>query len=296
MKGVLKMSVFRIEKTRDFTVMSNHHLRNKNMSLRAKGLLSLMLSLPEDWDYTLNGLAKISTEGVDAIRTVIRELENLGYLERRRTRNEKGHLKAAEYIIYERPVFKTDKQLPKQPTYDSPISDNPTLDSPTSERTAQLNTNKSNTNKSNTKELNTDFIKYPSIKNRESNNQRWIDRYNLNKETVMENIDYEYLCLHHDKGVIDNIVNVMTEVLTVDRDCYKIEGEVYPSIIVKERFREVDYSRIESFLLNFENYTGKIHNMKQYLITSLFNTPSTSAAQMNNAVAYDIYGYDGGSV
>ena len=121
----------------------------------------------------------------------------------------------------------------KQPTYDSPISDNPTLDSPTSERTAQLNTNKSNT-----KELNTDFIKYPSIKNRESNNQRWIDRYNLNKETVMENIDYEYLCLHHDKGVIDNIVNVMTEVLTVDRDCYKIEGEVYPSIIVKERFSE----------------------------------------------------------
>lgn len=107
MKGVLKMSVFRIEKTRDFTVMSNHHLRNKNMSLRAKGLLSLMLSLPDTWDYTLNGLAKISTEGVDAIRTVIRELENLGYLERRRTRNEKGHLKAAEYIIYERPVFKT---------------------------------------------------------------------------------------------------------------------------------------------------------------------------------------------
>ena len=290
------MPVFRVEKSRDFTVMSNHHLRNRNMSLRAKGLLSLMLSLPEDWDYTLKGLASISMEGVDAIRTVIRELEALGYLERRRKRNEKGQLKDAEYIIHERPIENMNqKQEPQQaiftqPTPHEPISENPMLDKPVSDGTTQLNTNISNT-----KELNTEVSKYPSINNANSrerfsklNAKRWMDRYNENKELVKENIDFEYLCLYHDRGVVKNIVNIMAEVLTVDREVYMIEGEVYPGILVQERFKEVDHGIIDAFLLNFEKHTGKIHNMKSYLITSLFNTPSTSAAQMSNAVAYDM--------
>ena len=69
------MAVFRIERTRDYTVMSNHHLRNGKLSLKAKGLLSMMLSLPEDWNYTTRGLAKICKEGVDAIGGALRELE-----------------------------------------------------------------------------------------------------------------------------------------------------------------------------------------------------------------------------
>ena len=125
------MPIFRVEKTRDFTVMSNHHLRNRNMSLRAKGLLSLMLSLPEEWDYTLKGLARISMEGVDAIRTVIRELEEQGYLERHRKRNEKGHLKDIEYIIHERHVVnehESERPIFDAPTPDAPVWENPTLD------------------------------------------------------------------------------------------------------------------------------------------------------------------------
>ena len=118
------MAVFRIEKTRDFTVMSNHHLRNKNLSLRAKGLLSVMLSLPEEWDYTLKGLAHISKEGVDAIRSAIKELEKFGYIERHRKRNKKGQLKTSEYIIHELPI------LP-EPKHTEPILENPTLDNPT---------------------------------------------------------------------------------------------------------------------------------------------------------------------
>ena len=286
------MPVFRVEKSRDFTVMSNHHLRNRNMSLRAKGLLSLMLSLPEDWDYTLKGLASISMEGVDAIRTVIRELEALGYLERRRKRNEKGQLKDAEYIIHERPIENMNqKQEPQQPMFTQPtphepISENPVLDKPVSEGTTQLNTNISNT-----KELNTDVSKYPSINNGQNNkfnSKRWMERYNENKSLVKDSIDYEYLCLYHDKGIVKNIVNIMAEVLTVDREVYTIEGEVYPGVLVQERFKEVDYRTIDAFLLNFERHTSKIHNMKSYLITSLFNTPSTSAAQLNNTVAYDM--------
>lgn len=286
------MPVFRVEKTRDFTVMCNHHLRNRNMSLRAKGLLSLMLSLPEEWDYTLKGLASISMEGVDAIRTVIRELEELGYLERHRKRNEKGQLKDIEYIIHERPVVNEhefEQLIFETPALDAPIWENPTLDTPISEQTIQLNTNISNT-----KELNTDDIKYPSINNKQGETKSvnagegWIERYSKNKAVVMQNIDYDYLCLYHNKGIINNIVNIMAEVLTVDRDKYVIEGEIYPGVIVQERFKEVDYETIESFLINFERQNSKIHNMKAYLITSLFNIPSTSAAQLNNIVAYDM--------
>lgn len=96
------MAVFRIEKTRDYTVMSNHHLKNKNLTLKAKGLLSVMLSLPETWDYTLKGLAIINREGVDAIREAVRELEKAGYIVRTRVRNAKGRLTGTEYVIYHR--------------------------------------------------------------------------------------------------------------------------------------------------------------------------------------------------
>lgn len=95
------MAVFRIEKTRDYTVMANHHLRNTKLSLKAKGLLSLMLSLPEDWDYTTKGLAKICKDGVDSICSTVNELEEHGYVIRERIRNAKGQLTDIQYTILE---------------------------------------------------------------------------------------------------------------------------------------------------------------------------------------------------
>ena len=112
------MAVFRIEKTRDYTVMSNHHLRNRGLSLKAKGLLSLMLSLPEDWDYTTTGLADICKDGVDSISAGIRELEEQGYLRRQRLRNANGQLGAIEYTIMEQPI-------PPNPMQEEPVRDNP---------------------------------------------------------------------------------------------------------------------------------------------------------------------------
>lgn len=86
------MAVFRVKKTRDYTVMANHHLRNKALSLKAKGLLSLMLSLPDDWDYTLKGLARICRDGVDSIAAAVNELEEAGYIVRKRVRDDKGRV------------------------------------------------------------------------------------------------------------------------------------------------------------------------------------------------------------
>lgn len=97
------MPVFRVERTKNFTVMSNHHLRDKTISLKAKGLLSQMLSLPDDWDYTLRGLAVINKESIDAVRTAVHELEAAGYVVRSRIRDERGQLRGCEYFVYEYP-------------------------------------------------------------------------------------------------------------------------------------------------------------------------------------------------
>ena len=101
------MAVFRVEKNRGYTVMSNHHLRNKALSLKAKGLLSQMLSLPEDWDYTLKGLSLINRESIDAIRTAVWELEKAGYIRREQGRDPKGKMADMVYTIYEQPVLET---------------------------------------------------------------------------------------------------------------------------------------------------------------------------------------------
>lgn len=124
------MAVFRVEKTRDFTVMANHHLKNRTLTLKAKGLLSLMLSLPEDWDYTLKGLSLISVESIDAIREAVRELERAGYIVRSRERNEKGQLKGADYVIYEQPHLPHSPPESEKPTLENPMVDNPMQESP----------------------------------------------------------------------------------------------------------------------------------------------------------------------
>lgn len=152
------MAVFRVEKTKDFTVMSNHHLRNTELSLKAKGLLSLMLSLPEDWDYTTKGLAHICRDGVDSITTALKELERHGYLTRQRLRNENGQLGDIEYTIHEKPVTGVKQGVsPKRenPRQVNPRQAKPEQAEPEQENPAQLNTNRSNTNSEKTYPPNT---------------------------------------------------------------------------------------------------------------------------------------------
>ena len=154
MKGVdEKMSVFRVEKNKGYTVMSNHHLRNKDLALKAKGLLSQMLSLPEDWDFTLKGLSLINREQIDAIRAAVRELEQAGYIVRSRERDSQGRLRGADYIIYEQP-----QPVPDLPTLENPTLDNPTQENPTQEKPTQLNKDRSSKEKSITDGSNTDSI------------------------------------------------------------------------------------------------------------------------------------------
>lgn len=133
------MSVVRVHKNANFTIMSNHHFKEKKMSLKAKGLLSLMLSLPEDWNYSISGLVTLSKDGKDSVMSALGELETFGYLERTRMINSKGQFSGIEYNIYEEPQT-------KNPVEDNPILDNPILGYTNAENPLQLNTNKLNTN------------------------------------------------------------------------------------------------------------------------------------------------------
>lgn len=141
------MAVFRVEKNANYTTMSNYHLRDKQLSLKAKGLLSFCLSLPDTWDYSIMGLAAVCKEGRDCIMSTLQELEELGYLRRERTRNADGTLAGADYVIYELP----------QPVSEKPDTENPTQDKPTLEKPAlgdplQISTNSTSTERNNNEE------------------------------------------------------------------------------------------------------------------------------------------------
>ena len=140
------MAVIRVEKNRNFTTMSNYHLRDKDLSLKAKGLLSQILSLPDDWDYSVRGLASICLEGKDCIVTTLKELEIKGYLVRKQLRDANGRLSGIEYIIYETPPEQcADSPCTEKPDTVKQDADRPNTAKPDGGNPPQLNTNKTKT-------------------------------------------------------------------------------------------------------------------------------------------------------
>ena len=301
------MAVFRVERNKGYTVMSNHHLRNKELSLKAKGLLSQMLSLPEDWDYTLAGLSLINREKIDAIREAVRELERAGYIVRSRERDEKGRLRGAEYVIYEQPQTPTlDLPTLENPTLDNPTQENPTLEKPTLENPTQLNkdiqrTDLPKTEKSNTDLSSTDSIPilspYPSPfggaaepqerKRTEAKSQSAVDVY---REIIMDNISYDILIQDRslDRDRLDEIVDLMLETVCTARKTIRIAGDDYPAELVKSKFMKLDSEHIRFVLDCMSENTTKIRNIKQYLRAVLFNAPSTIGNYYTSLVAHDM--------
>lgn len=153
------MAVFRVIKNENYTTMSNFHLRDSGLSLKAKGLLSQMLSLPENWDYTLSGLAAINKEGKDAIRSAVQELEQAGYIRRRQTHDETGNFAGNEYVIHEQPVFDAPEPGgggPEAPGDDQialPLSDYPTTENPLTENPSPENPTELNKDRSSKEEI-----------------------------------------------------------------------------------------------------------------------------------------------
>lgn len=261
------MAVFRIEKTRDYTVMSNHHLRNTDLSLKAKGLLSLMLSLPENWDYTMKGLARICKDGIDSISGGIRELEAHGYLIRERIRNENGQLGSIEYTILEQP--KPPAPIQGVPILENPIQAVPTLDTPMQGDPAQLNT-KGSSNQISKKDLSSTEASNPIQSNPPTptgarmgmDGMRAREAY---REVILENIGYEYLIEDPkmDREQLDEIAELIVDTVCSARKIIRIAGDDYPAEVVKSRFMKLDSSHVQYVMDCMKDNTTYVRNIKK---------------------------------
>ena len=283
------MAVFRIEKNKNYTVMANYHLRDISLSLKAKGLLSLMLSLPEGWDYTTKGLACICKDGVDSICSTVKELEKAGYVQRRRLRNELGHLTEIEYTILEKPVrtAASEESLPdssekastppkrEKPVLDDPVLDNPELAFPEQENPAQLNIQESITEKSIT-DLSSKDSFFPSTGALPVNKQTPLTDGRAEREKLREQIAYEIMVERYSREQLDELVEIMLEVAMNSSPTIRIGREAeYATAYVQDRFSRITSMHIERVCDGIRDNHTQVRNTKAYLLAALFNAVST---------------------
>lgn len=298
------MAVFRIEKNKNYTVMANYHLRDISLSLKAKGLLSLMLSLPEGWDYTTKGLACICKDGVDSICSTVKELEKAGYVQRRRLRNELGHLTEIEYTILEKPVRTASSEesaLPdssakagtppkrEKPVLDYPVLDNPELafpeqeepeqaipeqEEPEQENPAQLNIQESITEKLNT-DLSSKDSFFPSGALLE-NRQAPLTDGRTEREKIREQIDYDIMRERYSREQLDELVEIMLEVSMNRSPTIRIgRDSEYATAYVQDRLSRITAMHIERVCDGIQDNRTQVRNTKAYLLAALFNAVST---------------------
>jgi hypothetical protein len=285
------MAVCRVEKNKNYTTMSNYHLRDKSLSNKSRGLLSTMLSLPETWDYTTRGLAAICKDGVDGITAQLKELEQCGYLARHRIRDTNGRICDMEYIIYEQPH-------PPSPDTEKPDMDKPDMGKPCLESPAQINIDKRRTDESITELSNIHSIlsdrSRPSVlealeAKRKEAEMRDMDVY---REIIMENIGYEYLLedLPYEHDRLDEIVELLVETVCSTKKYIRVAGSDYPAEVVRSRLLKLNMEHIKFVFDCLKENTTKIRNIKQYLLTTLYNAPSTIDNYYSARVQHDLYG------
>ena len=295
------MAVFRVEKTRNYTVMSNYHLRDKSLSLKAKGLLSLMLSLPEEWDYTTKGLAYICKDGVDSIRTAVRELEGAGYIVRTRERHTDGTLGGIEYTILEQP---REPEAPKRenpvqaenagdaPKRAFPEQVKPVLGKPEQENPAQLNIQEQSK-----EELSTDSTKsFPSFpQERKTTQENELERRDGYQEQIMANVDYDYLVGYTevDRGRLDELVGLMLDTVCSTKPSIRVAGEELPAEVVRSRLLKLTGAHLLYVLERVRENTTDVRHVKQYLLTALYNAPLTMDNHYALMVGHDLNGGSG---
>ena len=336
------MSVFRVQKTRNFTVMSNHHLQDNSLSFKARGILSTMLSLPDDWDYTLAGLAKIAKDSVSAVKSGVAELEEAGYIKRAQGRAKNGQFSKNIYDVYEIPLIVDETEENTVESFDnitpaseqgednpgfeeplcdnyetgeiegeapSPLSDFPStaelsVEKPSTENRAQLNTNKQKTELQNTYIQNTRSID-PIYTNNEgmidridrskstSGIKRTVETYNRCKELIKQNISYgSFLQSRNESEMqeIDEIVAIMAEVVAFAENPIYINKDPIPADMVRARFLKVGYNEIDYVIFALHRNYTKIGNIRSYLISAVYNAPSTMNTYWGAEVRHDFGG------
>ena len=301
------MAIYRVERTRDYTVMSNYHLEDRELSLKAKGLLSMILSLPDEWNYTLRGLAAISKEGVDAIGSTVRELEKAGYIIRRQIRGANGRISDTEYTIYEQP----HKNLPDNPSdveaanLNEPHMDFPDVDKPAAKKPAELNTKQENTQRENTNRVNNDVSNTHSFsrsvkqaeqqdeKNKAAERTDGTTDIQTLRDKIKEQVGYAYIANAGKRQQLEELVELMLEVALTKSSVIKLGRDMeYPAAYVQERFAKIGQLHIEKMLAGIAENTTQVKNTRAYLLAALFNAPSTLdnhyAMQVTHDMAADV--------
>ena len=279
------MAVFRVPKIENFTMMSNHHLRNKKLSLKAVGLMSKILSLPDEWDYSLKGLAKLNTDGIDGVRSAVQELEDAGYIIRRQRRDKNGRMAQSEYLVFEIPEL--TKPASDSPSSEKPMPVKPATDVPTSGNPMQINTNQVITHQENTLLNNTPSINH-SGSGRRNDRTDWMNERERYKEIIEENIEYEIMKDRPDGDRLGEIVEIMLDAVCSTAPTIRINGEDMPQQVVKSRFLKLNSSHIEYVLEAMDNNISDVRNIRSYLITALYNSRLTLNSYWKSRVNHDM--------
>ena len=276
------MGVYRVNKNRSYTVMANFHLRDKNLSLKAVGLLSKMLSFNDGWKFSTRGLSAICKEGPDAILSALRELEKHGYLVRHRQRDSKGRLSCTIFDIYEQPQAVSPDM--ESPHMEKPDMDNPDMENPHGENPAQINTNQVITQKRNN-----------SLNNYQSINLDEMDRMDEREqyeELIRDNLELDILSQdsRFDTDRVNEMVEIMLDVICSTKPTIRINGEDMPQQVVKSRFLKLNSSHIEYVLHAMDECPSDIRNIRAYMLTTLYNASLTMDNYYSALVNHDLYG------
>lgn len=276
------MAVFRVEKNRNYTVMSNVHLRDRSLPLKAKGLLSLILSLPDGWDFTLKGLAKLSADGLDSTRSAIRALEKSGYIIRRQLYDGQGRFSKNEYTVFESPQ-------PVSPSSDIPSSGNPTTGNPATATPSAGSPMQLNTIRVNNQGSNTLLSNYPSINLDGMDEMEMRNEY---EELIRENLEIGILSQdsRYDRARVNEMVEIMLDAICSQAPTIRINGADIPREVVKSRFLKLDSSHIEYVLHAMDQCPSDIRNIRAYMLTTLYNAPVTMDNYYSALVNHDLYG------
>ena len=287
------MPVIRTEKTENFTVMANHHLRDMSLSLKARGLLSLMLSLPDDWDYSARGLACLCRDGENSIRSALKELEQAGYVVRSQRRNSRGKIVNIEYVIYEMPHHAApsaenphvENPHVENPHVENPQVDRPHVDRPRVENRTQLNKDKQKKDKPKKEKQRKDQPIPPNPpRGPDGTGERTAFR-----DRILENIDYGILIQNSrlDRTCLDELVELMVDTACSGRKRIRIAGADHPVETVRERFLTLDSSHIEYVLERLNETAAPVRNIRQYLLAALYNAPATIDSYYAAQVRHD---------
>ena len=276
------MAVYRVNKTRGYTVMANFHLRDKNLSLKAVGLLSKMLSFNDGWKFSTRGLAAICKEGPDAILTALRELEKNGYLVRHQERNANGRMGSMVFEIYEEPqevLPDAEKPHTENPDTVNPVTEQPYTDNPAQRNTEQVITQGENTNLSNYQSINLDGMDGMNMRS----------RY---EELIRDNLELDILAQSSrlDMDRINEMVEIMLDVVCSTKPTIRINGEDMPQQVVKSRFLKLNSSHIEYILDAMRDCPSDIRNIRAYMLTVLYNASLTIDNYYSALVNHDMYG------